>query len=427
MWMIAVHHHGGGSIMHDELFKLPAAVARYRAGPHAESREQFLKQARANGYSPATLESIAWALLAVAEAVQRDGGSISYKRLKNVLVPRIRLKSTARPPSANTAELFLRCGKAWLRSIGALTSEAERPPKFAAELRAYTEYMRVERGLSPITIAGRDERMRWFCASLPSRVRSLGAVTLAHVDAFLEAQARRGWSRRSLHTLGTALRSFFRYAAYQGWCRSDLASTIELPHLYALEDVPRAPSVEEVGRLLEDTASSDDASSIRDHAILLLLIHYGLRRGEVERLTLDDLDWVAETIHVIRPKQRRAQCYPMSVTVGEAILRYLRRVRPRCSHRALFLTIQGPFRPLSGASITHMVRVRLTKQGVQLNRRGAHCLRHACASQLLGAGFTLKQIADHLGHRSTESTRIYTKIDLHGLRQVAELDLGALL
>ena len=412
--------------MHDELFEQPAVVARYRAGPYAESRERFLQRARAVGYSPATLESMAWALLVVAEAVHDDGG-VSYERLRSTLLRRVRLKSTARPPSANTAKLFLRCAKAWLRSIGALTPEAQRPLKFAGELRAFTEYMRVEQGLSPTTIAGRDEQIRWFCASLPSQVRSLDAVTLAHVDAFLRAQAQRGWSRRSLHTLGGSLRSFFRYAASQRWCRSDLASGIELPRLYALEHVPRAPSVEEVGRLLKDTASSDDPVNIRDHAILSLLIYYGLRRGEVERLTLDDLDWVAETIHVTRPKQRRAQCYPMSVPVGEAILRYLRLARPRCSHRALFLTIQAPFRPLSGPSITFMVRKRLTKQGVQLNRRGAHCLRHACASQLLGAGFTLKQIADHLGHRSMDTTRIYTKIDLHGLRQVAEIDLGALL
>lgn len=412
--------------MHDELFEQPAVVARYRAGPYAESRERFLQQARAVGYSPATLESMAWALLVVAEAVHDDGG-VSYERLRSTLLRRVRLKSTARPPSANTAKLFLRCAKAWLLSIGALTPEAQRPLKFAGELRAFTEYMRVEQGLSPTTIAGRDEQIRWFCASLPSQVRSLDAVTLAHVDAFLRAQAQRGWSRRSLHTLGGSLRSFFRYAASQRWCRSDLASGIELPRLYALEHVPRAPSVEEVGRLLKDTASSDDPVNIRDHAILSLLIYYGLRRGEVERLTLDDLDWVAETIHVTRPKQRRAQCYPMSVPVGEAILRYLRLARPRCSHRALFLTIQAPFRPLSGPSITFMVRKRLTKQGVQLNWRGAHCLRHACASQLLDAGFTLKQIADHLGHRSMDTTRIYTKIDLHGLRQVAEIDLGALL
>jgi len=287
--------------------------------------------------------------------------------------------------------------------------------------------MRIERGLSSATIACRDEAICWFFGSLPPRVRSLGTITIAHIDAFLETKARLGWSRRSLYVLGNRLRSFFIYAAYQGWCRSNLAPSIELPRLYALEDVPRAPSTEQINRLLEAVASSDDPVDIRDHAILSLLIHYGLRRGEVERLTLDDLDWAAETIHITRPKMRRAQSYPMSVRVGDTILHYLRRARPRSPHRALFLTIQAPIRPLSSPSITWMVRTRLIKQDVQLNKRGAHCLRHACAGQLLDAGFTLKQIADHLGHRSLDTTRIYTKIDLRGLRQVAEFDVGGLL
>ena len=365
-------------------------------------------------------------LLTVAEAVHLHGGRVSSTRLKSLLFRHIRL-SKGRPPSEHTTSLLLRFGEDWLRSMGALLPEAGRPLRVARELSAFTEYMRVERGLSPVTIATREERMRWFFASLPSRVRSLGEVTVGHIDAFLEAEAHHGWSRSSLHALGSSLRSFFRYAAQQGWCRSSLALSIDLPRLYGLEDVPKAPTMYEVNHLLEATASGNDPVNIRDHAILSLLIHYGLRRGEVERLTLDDMDWVAETIHVTRPKLRRPQCYPLSVPVGEAILRYVREVRPRCSHRAVFLTIKAPFRPLSGNSISAMVRMRLTEQGVKLNRVGAHCLRHACASQLLDAGFTLKQIADHLGHRSMNSTRIYTKIDLRGLRQVAEFDLGALL
>jgi len=185
--------------------------------------------------------------------------------------------------------------------------------------------------------------------------------------------------------------------------------------------------VEEVKRVLDATSTKDDPVKIRDHAVLLLLVLYGLRCGEVERLTLDDLDWDEEQIHVTRPKIRRAQCYPLSAVVGDAILRYLRKARPRCSHRALFITIDAPFRPLSAQGVRTMVRRRLTEQGVQLKRCGAHCLRHACAGQLLDAGFTLKQIADHLGHRSMNTTRIYTKIDLHGLRQAGEFDIGGLL
>jgi hypothetical protein len=76
--------------MHDELFKVPAVVARYRAGPYVESREQFLKKARTDGYSPATLERIAWALLVVAEIVHRDGGSITSKRLRRALLQHVR-------------------------------------------------------------------------------------------------------------------------------------------------------------------------------------------------------------------------------------------------------------------------------------------------------------------------------------------------
>jgi hypothetical protein len=93
--------------MHGELFKVPTVVARYRAGPYVESREQFLKKARADGYSPATLERIAWALLVVAEIVHRNGGSITPKRLRSALLQSIRPKSLERLPSPHTVKLVL--------------------------------------------------------------------------------------------------------------------------------------------------------------------------------------------------------------------------------------------------------------------------------------------------------------------------------
>jgi site-specific recombinase XerD len=410
--------------MHDELFKYPAIVSRYRTGPYLEDRERFLRQASADGYSCSTLERIAWVLLTVAEAVHRNNGRVTVEHLKKLSL-NVRLRN-GRRPSAHSASLILRFGEDWLRSIGRLRPEADAQPWFARELDAFTKYMRAERGLSPVTIATRQERMRWFFASLPSRVRSLGDVTIAQIDAYLEGEAQRGWGRRSMHALGSSLRSFFCYAAQQDRCSPNLALGIDLPRLYALEDVPKAPTADEVDQLLQTSAAGSDTVTIRDHAILSLLAHYGLRGGEVERLTLDDIDWVAERLHITRPKLRQSQCYPLSPPVGDAILRYLREARPRCAQRAVFLTIKAPFRPLSRASIGAMVRMRLTSQGVKLARIGAHCLRHSCAGQLLNAGFSLKQIADHLGHRSLNSTRIYTKVDLRGLREVADLDLGAL-
>ena len=237
---------------------------------------------------------------------------------------------------------------------------------------------------------------------------------------------KKDWTRASLAALASSFRSFFSFAEARGWCAPGITAAIDSPRLYAREGIPEGPGWDDVQRLLAST-SGDRPADIRDHAILMLLAVYGLRRGEVAGLRLDDLDWEGELIHIERPKQRRAQRYPLLPVVGEAILRYLREVRPRCGERTLFLTLGAPIRPLSAPSITPVAHAHLSRLGLTLSPRGAHCLRHACASHLLASGFSLKQIGDHLGHRSASSTLSYTKVDLIGLRQVAELDLGELL
>ena len=101
--------------MYDELFKKPAIVSRYRAGPYKEDRESFLGQARAEGYSRSTLERIAWVLLIVAEGLQRNDGHVSIAQLKKLSLS-VRL-GNGRRPSAHTAHLILRFGERWLRSM----------------------------------------------------------------------------------------------------------------------------------------------------------------------------------------------------------------------------------------------------------------------------------------------------------------------
>ena len=220
-------------------------------------------------------------------------------------------------------------------------------------------------------------------------------------------------------------RGFFRYAETQGWV-SGIAASINAPHVYAHENLPISPTWEEVKRLI-DSFSTDKATDLRARAIVLLLALYGLRCGEVAGLRLDDMDWINEILHVTRPKQRCTQQYPLNQTVGDAILRYIKKARPQCAYRQLFLTLDAPIRPLLPRCISHIVRSRLTILGIDVPKKGAHCLRHACARHLLDAGFSLKQIGDQLGHRSSSATREYVKVDLDGLRQVAELDLGDLL
>lgn len=414
--------------MIEDLFKRPTILARYREGPLAEAREEFLNHCANEGYSRSMLRKIAWVLLAVAHGIDFGRGNMSTQDIERAVDSRVRF--SRRPIRAKeslwTRQMFIHFATEWLRRLGCLQQTPSTQNAFAAKIDAFASHMRDERGLSPVTISTRCERLTWFFGGLCPPRETLGAITVADVDAFIESKGKQGWTRASLAALAGSLRSFFSFAEARGWCAPGITAAIESPRLYAREGIPEGPDWDDVQRLLAST-SGDRPADIRDHAILMLLAVYGLRRGEVAGLRLDDLDWEGELIHIARPKQRRAQRYPLLPAVGEAILRYLREVRPRCGERTLFLTLGAPMRPLSAPSITPVAHAHLSRLGLTLSPRGAHCLRHACASHLLASGFSLKQIGDHLGHRSANSTLSYTKVDLIGLRQVAELDLGELL
>jgi site-specific recombinase XerD len=112
--------------------------------------------------------------------------------------------------------------------------------------------------------------------------------------------------------------------------------------------------------------------------------------------------------------------------VGNALARYLRHGRPKSDSRVVFLRSRAPHRPLSAGGLYHVVEQRLSKVSPTKKGRGPHALRHACARHLIEAGRSFKEIGDHLGHRSPDSTRVYAKVDLASLRRVAFEDLGGL-
>lgn len=416
--------------MFDCLFTRPAVIARHRAGPHASARERFLVQCMDEGYSLSMLRKMAWQLLVVASTIDLRRCTFSAAEIAHAAIRPIRLIRHRSADGADsphqTRQLFVSVAKKWLSFLGRLKPEHANDTALASVVVEFERYMRDERGLSAVTIRTRCERVNWFLASLPQNRNSLDAISIHDVDEFLASKGAAGWTRASLEALAASLRSFFQYAQDRQWCTAGIAASVRGPRIFAQEGLPRGASWQDVQRLLDGSAG-DTSGDIRDHAILMLLALYGLRAGEVSALRLDDIDWTLELLSVTRPKQRCAQQYPWLPTVGDAVLRYLRDVRPRCTHRELFLTMKAPHRPLSSKSVSAVAHAWLTSIDARVTKRGAHSLRHACAAHLLAAGFSFKQIGDHLGHRSANSTFTYAKVDLAGLRQVAELDMGALL
>ena len=414
--------------MFEILFTKPAARARHRAGPLACDRERFLLHSAAQGYSPRQLKKMAWMLLVVAQTLSLGERTVHIREIERAARGRVRLTQRAAGGSdpSSTQQLFIRVATLWLQFLGRLAPPVAPCAPLRCEVNAFARFMREERGLSPVTIASRCQRVNHFLSALRPRVHSLRSITIGQVDTYLVHQHEHGWSRPSMAVLASDLRSFFRYAEGRNWCNPGMAAAIDSPRLYTAERLPRGPTWEQVQQLIT-SAAGDRPADIRDRAILMLLALYGFRRGEVARLRLENIDWVNEIVSVVRPKQRRIDRYPLIRAVGDAIVRYLREVRPRCTHREIFITLSAPRRPLSPQSVTPIVHSRLAALGIELPNLGAHCLRHACAQHLLACGFSLKQIGDQLGHRRASTTMLYAKVDLEGLRQVADLDLGRLL
>jgi site-specific recombinase XerD len=297
----------------------------------------------------------------------------------------------------------------------------------AGFIAEFADVMRSERGLSPFTIYTRCHRIEEFLGRFCPDTEALRRVTIVEIDrAIAQKGTQDGCTRASIRTYAYVLRSFFRYAETRGWCAPDLAKGIFPPRVYTGEQLPAGPTWDHVRQLCAG-AEGGEPSQIRDRALLLLFAVYGLRVGEVRRLRLEDLDWDAEAIHVTRSKQqRRIQTFPLVHAVGDAILRYLKTVRPRHAARQIFLSLKAPIRPLGNSALWQIVNRRLRPLGLPLAHQGPHALRHACATHLLNQGLSMKEIGDHLGHRNPAATSVYAKVDLVGLRQVADFDLTGL-
>lgn len=415
--------------MFEKLYHSPAVLTRHREAPWAADRARYLTHRAEQGCARQTLLRLARELLVVAHQLKVSPGlAVSPEQITTAAQQWAQQQGRrGRTRSLRwSRSLFLQVATQWLHFLGRLPEPVTEPTSWSAVIGGFADWMQCERGLSPITIRNRRWHVERFLRWYAPQGRPLAAVAGADLDTFLAERGRQGWSRVSIATSAKALRAFLRHAETGGGCRRGLAATIEAPRLFAQEPCPAGPAWEDVQRLLAST-ETDRPRDIRDRALLLLFAVYGLRSGEVARLCLEHLDWEHEVVWVPRPKQRRGQAYPLGRTVGDALLRSLQRVRPRCGRREVFLTLKAPFRPLSPGGLYHISSTHLAAAGVQTPHRGPHALRPACATRLVAAGLSLKEIGDPLGHRSACATRIYAKVDLPGLRQVADLDRGGVL
>ena len=411
--------------MFEVLFTRPSAIARYRSAPLLRERLLYLAYCEQIGIKPETLRKIAAHQLDLVRILDLQVNDSSNLHKIEDGVRRWSLL-TKRKSRLRVRRRFFGHAERWMRFMGWLEESEAALHTHTREVTTFATCMSSEYGWSDATIEGCCRMVDRFFVWLDERGVDLASAEITLIDQFIAPFHARGFGRSTIHLYAWQLRRFFQFAEQQRWCLPGLADGIMPPRRYPGESIPKGLTRDEVIRLLA-TTEGDRTCDIRARAILMLLITYGLRAGEVSGLQLDDLDWEQEVLRVRCPKPGRTHIYPLSLGVGQTILRYLREVRPIHRERNLFLTLKAPIKPLSRGVIKGIVCTRLDNLGITGKRRGPHALRHAAAQHLLDQGLSMKAVGDYLGHRSVATTSIYAKVQLDALREVAEINLEGLL
>ena len=292
-------------------------------------------------------------------------------------------------------------------------------------LAEYGVWLDRQRGLAPVTVKNYCGNVQPFLTSLPSPVgASVAGLDARAVTGFMIAFCR-DRNTNSAKSMARSMRSFLRFAHATGLTRAELSGAVPSSTGWRLASLPKAVSATDIHRLVGVAMRGARLSSTgrRDYAVLLLLIHLGLRRGEVAALGLDDIDWRVGEL-TIRGKGDCLERLPLPADAGEAIVAWLRDGRPAtCRRRSVFTTVRPPGRPLTGGAVGHIVRGIVARAGVA--PVGAHQLRHTLPTEMLRAGATLVEVGQVLRHRSVRSTAIYAKVDEVALRPLARPWPGA--
>ena len=286
----------------------------------------------------------------------------------------------------------------------------------------YARWMTALRGLALQTVSHRRDEAARFLDWLGDRAtkEGLALLTTADVDGYMKYRSEL-ICRHSLKDVATKIRSFLHWLHMSKQSTRDLSSTVIAPSSYAFEGIPSALQAENVKEVLSVTRRDSTMKGIRDYAILLLISKYGLRSGEITVLRLDDIDWRKEVIRIRHSKTGATSYLPFLPEIGESMLKYLERCRPKTSFREIFIRARAPYRPFKGGSSVYgLVRQRLEAASVMTTgKRGPHAFRHARAVSMLRAAVSVKDIGDLLGHRAADSTLVYLKLATEDLRAVA--------
>ena len=245
-------------------------------------------------------------------------------------------------------------------------------------MEAFGVYLAAERALSAGTVVGYVHIARLFLAGRPEDYLGLERLAPSEIIEFVRTEA----PRRGAANVTAGLRAFLRFCHLKGLTPRSLMDAVPKVASWKLAGLPKAVDPATVKALL---GSCDRRTAVgrRDYAVLMLLARLGLRAGEVTALRLDDIDWRAGEL-LVRGKGPRLERLPLPADVGDAVVGWLKRGRPRCRAREVITRLRAPHGPLTPPGVAAIVDAACRRAGVA--HINAHRLRHSAATDMLAAG-----------------------------------------
>ena len=218
----------------------------------------------------------------------------------------------------------------------------------------------------------------------------------------------------------SALRVLFRFWREEHIVDDRFEELFDTYKTHKPERIPSYFAANEVMRI-EQSVSRNSANGKRNYAMLLLASRLGLRASDIANLQFSDIDWDKNMITLTMQKTKKVIELPLLADVGNAIIDYLRHGRPKSDSQNVFLSGNAPYVAATKNMVCATINGIILRSGVDTSGKhhGPHSLRHSLASAMLNGGSLMPVISESLGHRSTQTTLAYLKIDIRSLQKCA--------
>jgi integrase/recombinase XerD len=285
-------------------------------------------------------------------------------------------------------------------------------------VKSFLDYLNVEKGLTPLTVAAYKSDLIQFAEFLAVRRRELPHARREDVRGFLGQLFANGVKDRSVARKLSTLRHFYKYLLLDRIIQQDPTLEIDSPKQWKV--LPKALAASEIDSMIESAGQAGDsklsaALAQRDQTMLEVFYAGGMRVSEIINVKLEDLKLEFGYI-LVRGKGEKERIVPIGKAAQKRISAYLANGREELLKRKIssMLFVRKGGGRLSRQWVWHMVK----DASASGRHASPHMLRHSCATHMVENGADLRTVQTILGHADISTSQIYTHVALDRLKTV---------